>query len=289
MDLASPQHPAGERQWVLGCRSMQVSGAGDEGQRPSTEPGVGKGGVPLFSPSFGSFSWRRKKRTNIPRGPGPQLRGNPPAGGTAGAQHPQGVRRIRKAAEPPTAAQKGTKDTLRRGDFDFPPPKNHPLETTKHKGGCGPPYWMYPPGERADEDSAARRPPFGAQPPLAAALSAEIGPYGELSVPHQARRARWTLPSCDTRPWNGSGCWGARVCRFPAPSLNSRHSRQTRGIAKGCSPLPAFFWVLFLAEQEKYEHSISLKLPDLLENIPRGNAALPRHSLQTLTFPPFCI
>ena len=43
VDLARPRHPAGERQWVLGCRSMQVSGAGDEGQRPSTEPGVGKG------------------------------------------------------------------------------------------------------------------------------------------------------------------------------------------------------------------------------------------------------
>ena len=180
-------------------------------------------------------------------------------------QHPQGVRRIRKAAEPPTAAQKGTKDTLRRGDFDFPPPN----ETTKHKGGCGPPYWMYPPGERADEGSAARRPPFGAQPPLAAALSAEIGPYGELSVPHQARRARWTLPSCDTRPWNGSGCWGARVCRFPAPSLNSRHSRQTRGIAKGCSPLPAFFWVLFLAEQEKYKRPYESRGPDVV---------LPKHA-----------
>ena len=128
MDLASPQHPAGERQWVLGCRSMQVSGAGDEGQRPSTEPGVGKGGVPLFSPSFGSFSWRRKKRTNIPRGPGPQLRGNPPAGGTAGAQHPQGVRRIRKAAEPPTAVQCAPLRWLRA--------KDTPLAATRQNKKC---------------------------------------------------------------------------------------------------------------------------------------------------------
>ena len=72
VDLARPRHPAGERQWVLGCQSMQVSGAGVESYAPSTEPGVGKGGVPLFSPSFGYFSWRCKKSTNIwgtPAGP----------------------------------------------------------------------------------------------------------------------------------------------------------------------------------------------------------------------------
>ena len=125
---------------------------------------------------------------------------------------------------------------------------------TEHVRALGPLIGSNP-RERADVGSAARRPPFGAQPPLAAALSAEIGPYGELSVPHQARRARWTLPSCDTRPWNGSGCWGARVCRFRAPELNGPHPRLIRGIAKGYSPLPAFFWVLFLAEQEKYKHS----------------------------------
>ena len=55
-------------------------------------------------------------------------------------------RRLSECAAVPSGGsflpvQKGTKDTFRRGDFDFPPPKNHPLETTKHKGGCGPPYW----------------------------------------------------------------------------------------------------------------------------------------------------
>ena len=40
-------------------------------QKMGTEPGDGKGGAPLFSPSFGSFSWRSKKRTNILREPGP--------------------------------------------------------------------------------------------------------------------------------------------------------------------------------------------------------------------------
>ncbi len=71
MDPAWPRHLAGERQRVLGCQSIQVSGAGVESYAPSTEPGDGKGGAPLFSPSFGSFSWRSKKRTNILREPGP--------------------------------------------------------------------------------------------------------------------------------------------------------------------------------------------------------------------------
>ena len=61
VDLARPRHPAGERQWVLGCRSMQVSGAGVESYVPSTEPGVGKGGVPLFSPSLGTFLGEARK------------------------------------------------------------------------------------------------------------------------------------------------------------------------------------------------------------------------------------
>ena len=60
------------RQRVLGCQSMHLSGAGIELYAPLTDAGVGKGGVPLFSPSFGYFSWRSKKSTNIwgPR-PGP--------------------------------------------------------------------------------------------------------------------------------------------------------------------------------------------------------------------------
>ena len=44
------------------------------------------------------------------------------------------------------------------------------------------------------------------------------------------------------------------------------HSRQTRGIAKGHSPLPAFFWVLFLAEQEKDK---PLGYPDGPNNVGR--------------------
>ena len=89
----------------------------------------------------------------------------------------------------------------------------------------------------------------------AVALSAEICPYVWLPERYLARRAEWTLLGRDTRPGNGSGCWGAGVSRFRAPELNGPHPRQTWGIAKGYSPLPAFFWVLFLAEQEKYEHS----------------------------------
>ena len=93
--------------------------------------------------------------------------------------YPQGARRIRKAAEPLTAAQvlgfggapldaeacctrrgrcphrpcwRGTlrgvtfcsprKSPKRRsgGGFRIPPPENYP-PPTKHKGACGPPYW----------------------------------------------------------------------------------------------------------------------------------------------------
>ena len=72
VDPAGPRHPTRERQRVLGCRSMQVSGAGVESHAPPTDAGVGKGGVPLFSPSFGYFSWRSKKSTNIPCDLGPQ-------------------------------------------------------------------------------------------------------------------------------------------------------------------------------------------------------------------------
>ena len=34
--------------------------------------------------------------------------------------------------------QKGTKDTLKRGDFDFPPPKNHPLKRPNIRGAAAP-------------------------------------------------------------------------------------------------------------------------------------------------------
>ena len=43
--------------------------------------------------------------------------------------------------------QKGTKDTPKRGDFDFPPLRKHPLETTKHKGGLRPPLLEVTPQE----------------------------------------------------------------------------------------------------------------------------------------------
>ena len=72
VDPARPRHPTRERQRVLGCRSMQVSGAGVESHAPPTAAGLGKGGVALFSPSFGYFSWRSKKSTNIPCDLGPQ-------------------------------------------------------------------------------------------------------------------------------------------------------------------------------------------------------------------------
>ena len=41
--------------------------------------------------------------------------------------------------------QKGAKESVKEGDFDFPLLDNPPLETTKHRGDCGPPYWKYPP------------------------------------------------------------------------------------------------------------------------------------------------
>ena len=61
----------------------------------------------------------------------------------------------------------------------------------------------------------------------------DVGLYERLPAPYRARRARWTLPGCDTRPWNGSGCWGACVCKLRAPEMDGRHLRQTRGMEKG--------------------------------------------------------
>ena len=152
-------------------------------------------------------------------------------------------------------AQKVTKDAVKGRVFRLPLPLTNPTRNDQAQGGLRPPLLeVSPRGERADVGSAARRPPFGAQPPLAAALGAEIGPYGRIPIQRQARRARWTLSSYDTRPWSGSGCWGAGVCRFRAPGMNDKHPRQNRGLEKGCPPFLAFFWVLFLATQEKYKH-----------------------------------
>ena len=41
--------------------------------------------------------------------------------------------------------QKGAKESVKEGDFDFPLLDNPPLKTTKHRGVAAP-YWMYPRG-----------------------------------------------------------------------------------------------------------------------------------------------
>ena len=46
------------------------------------------------------------------------------------------------------SAQKVTKDAVKGRVFRFPLPLTNPTRNDQHKGGCGPPYWMYPPGER---------------------------------------------------------------------------------------------------------------------------------------------
>ena len=167
-------------------------------------------------------------------------------------QHPQGVRRIspqggrdirneakpqtavqRKAAKLPTAAQKGTKDTLRRGDFDFPPPRlrTTPLKRPNTRGAVAP-LLEVSPGERP-ADGTGEKGRYGHCGPQAAFRSATVAmrrhsarrsaPYMRLSALPRARRSLWTLPIHDIRPGSGSGCWGARVCIFRAPELNCIH------------------------------------------------------------------
>ena len=132
-------------------------------------------------------------------------------------QHPQGVRRIspqggrdirneakpqtavqRKAAKPPTAAQKGTKDTLRRGDFDFPPPRlrTTPLKRPNTRGPAGPLIGSIPRGKACGRDGG--KGPIWALWPAgrlskrnrryAAALSAKISSLHEAfcTAPGQA-------------------------------------------------------------------------------------------------------
>ena len=105
------------------------------------------------------------------------------------------------------------------------------------------PMWAVRPAGRLSERNCR----------TAAALGAKIGPYVRLPLWHRARRASWTLPGHDTRLGNGSGCWGAGVCRFRAPELNRMYPRQNRGLEKGVSPFSLLLWVLFLEKQEKYK------------------------------------
>ena len=67
----------------------------------------------------------------------------------------------------------------------------------------------------------------------------------------QGQARLWTQLSHVTRPGSGSGCWGAGVCKLRAPGLGGLHPRQTRGNAKGRSPLPAFFWVGHPAQAQR--------------------------------------
>ena len=66
MDHTKDGDLAMERQRVLGCQSIQASGAGVEWLALSTDAGDCKGGALLCPRSFGYFSWRNKKSTNIP-------------------------------------------------------------------------------------------------------------------------------------------------------------------------------------------------------------------------------
>ena len=74
-----------------------------------------------------------------------------------------------------------------------------------------------------------------------------------LPQQYLARRASWTLPGRDTRLGSGSGCWGARVCRFRAPVLNRMHPRQNRGMEKGVSPFSLLLLGTFLGEARKVQ------------------------------------
>ena len=106
--------------------------------------------------------------------------------------------------------------------------------------GCSPNRWT----ERTEvcEDEAAA--PLIGSNPLGNRLRAGRGkgpmrasaPTCGLPQQYLARRTLWTLPSPYIRPRNGSGCWGARVCKLRAPEMNGKHPRQNRGMEKGVSP-----------------------------------------------------
>ena len=55
VDPAWPRHPAGERQRVLGCQSMHLSGAGVEWSTPPTDMGDCKGVSPFARVLLGTF------------------------------------------------------------------------------------------------------------------------------------------------------------------------------------------------------------------------------------------
>ena len=64
MDHTKDGDLAMERQRVLGCQSMQASGAGVESYAPSTEPGDCKGVLPFARVLLGTFlGGTRKVRT----------------------------------------------------------------------------------------------------------------------------------------------------------------------------------------------------------------------------------
>ena len=57
-----------------------------------------------------------------------------------------GAGRLRWAYFP--IARKVGKGAVKGRVFQVPLPLTNPTRNDQHKGGCGPPYWMYPPGER---------------------------------------------------------------------------------------------------------------------------------------------
>ena len=138
--------------------------------------------------------------------------------------------------------QKGTKDTPKRGDFDFPLFGNTLLKRPNTRGAAAPLIGSNPPGERNLGASASEYYAQGKatrEPCKNPPRRAEGGIRGEL-VP--ARKARLGAA--------GDTC-------------SAEHVRAL------CPPLPAFFWVLFLAEQEKYKRPYESRGPDVV---------LPKHA-----------
>ena len=103
--------------------------------------------------------------------------------------------------------QKGAKESVKEGDFDFPLLDNPPLETTKHRGDCGPPYWKYPPGS-----STAASVSTGG-------LRCHAASAGEAGAPPQ----QW-------RPWPNSKAFSPD--KTVPPSIQGRHAHTPRLVHK---------------------------------------------------------